>query len=220
MISFKNLLIITIIILASFKICFAAEDSDFEYWNTESLSLKISDGLSIKLEEEFRLRENGGNLYYQHSDLGFSYSGLADWLDLGTNYRQVFEKKNGEWKEENRPHLNATLKWKLFDCNMSNRARFEYRNAEDSENYWRYRNKLILKLPIKFTKFGIQPYLAEEILYDFNDETLNGNRFYAGLSFELINNLKADMFYLWQTSESDHEWSDINVFGTKFNFSF
>ena len=116
-------LIISILIVFS-PIAFAAEDSDFEYWNTESMSVKLNEDLKIKLEEEFRLQDNGGNLYYQHSDLGLSYSGLADWLDLGANYRQVFEKKNGEWKEENRPHLNATLKWKLFDCNMSNRARF------------------------------------------------------------------------------------------------
>ena len=213
-----TILIIWIIVLSNYS--FATDDGEFQYWNTESVSYKINQDLKMKLEEEFRFGDDGGNLYYQHSDLGLSYSGLTDWLDLAINYRQVFEKKSGEWKYENRPHLNASVAWKMFDIACGNRARFEYRHREDSENYWRYRNKLTVKLPFKFTALEIQPYIADEIFYDFDEETLNRNRLYAGFSLRLFKDLKGDMFYLWQSSKSNDKWSDIHVLGTKLNLSF
>ncbi|MGD9014740.1 MAG: DUF2490 domain-containing protein [Candidatus Omnitrophota bacterium] len=199
---------------------FATDDGEFQYWNTESVSTKLNDDWKVKLEEEFRLGDDGGNLYYQHSDLGFTYSGLTDWLDLGFNYRQIFEKKSGEWKEEERPHLNATVNWKWLDYSFSNRVRFEYREREDSQDYWRYRNKFTIKLPLKITKFEIQPYIADEIFCDFNHDELNKNRLYSGFALKLLDNLKSDIFFLWQSSESNDEWSDIYTLGTKLQLSF
>ena len=87
-----------------------------------------------------------------YSDFGLTYRGLVDWLDASINYRHVFEKTNSKWKKENRPHLNTTVKWECFDFDLSNRARLEYGNREDAENFWRYRNKFTVKLPFKLTK--------------------------------------------------------------------
>ena len=86
----------------------------------------------LVLEEEFRFGDDGGNFYYQHSDLGLIYSGISDWVDVGINYRHVFLEKDSDWKQENRPHLNATVKCKLLDFSLSNRGRLEYRNREDA----------------------------------------------------------------------------------------
>ena len=199
---------------------FATDDGEFQYWNTESISFKVNKDLKITLEEEFRFGDDAAELSYQHSDLGITYLGLAQWLDIGLNYRHVFEKKSDKWKEESRPHLNATVKWKLFDIDFSDRSRFEYRDREDAENYWRYRNKFSLKFPFKFTRFQIQPYLADEIFYDFDAETLNRNRFYSGFEFKITKNLKGDIFYLLQRSESNDKWININVLGTKLKLSF
>ena len=201
-------------------LCFAADDGDFQYWNTESVSWKANDDLKLKLEEEFRFGNNAGTLYYQHSDLGFTYSGFAPWLDIGLNYRQIFEESGTNWLSENRPHFNLTLKQKAFDWVLSNRFRFEYRNREEKENYFRYRNKFSIKTPFKLTKFNIQPYIADEIFYDFNIETLNRNRLYAGFGFQLFKQLKADIFYLWETTEKSEKWNDVHVLGTKLGFSF
>ncbi len=215
-----KIIILVIGIIISVSYAFAADDGDFQYWDTEGISWKLGQDWKIELEEEMRLGDNGGNFYYEHLDLGLTYSGLAEWLDLGLNYRQVSEKKSGKWKEENRPHMNATLKWELWDFGFSNRSRFEYRNIEDADNSWRYRNKLTVKLPLKLTKFEIQPYVADEIFYDFDKETLNRNRLYTGFSFKLFKDLKSEIYYLWQSSEKDDKWSDINVLGTKFKMSF
>lgn len=198
---------------------FAYDDGDFQYWNTESVSWKTGD-LKLGLEEEFRLGDDAGNLYYNHTDLSAAYSGLADWFTLGINYRHILEDKDSDWKKENRPHLNATVKFKALDFGFSNRFRFEYRNREDAENYWRYRNKFSVKLPIKLTRLGIQPYMADEIFYDFDAETLNRNRLYGGISLDIIKGLSGQIFYLWETTEKSDKWNDAHVLGTKLKLSF
>ncbi|MFC1658568.1 DUF2490 domain-containing protein [Candidatus Omnitrophota bacterium] len=216
----KRIFIFIIGVLFCANYAFAADDSDFQYWNTANVSWKLDEDWKMGFEEELRFVDNGGNLSYTHSDLGLTYSGLAEWLDLGLNYRQIFEKKSGEWKEENQPHINATLKWKFADFSFSNRTRFAYRNKEDADNFWVYRNKFTIKSPWKLTKFAIQPFIADEVFYDFDAKTLNRNRLYAGFSLKLLDNLKGELFYLWQSSEASHKWSDTNVLGTKFSISF
>ena len=211
-------MLILIVFTSQPSYCF--DDGDFQYWNTESISWKVNENFKMYLEEEFRSGDDGGNFYYQHSDLGLNFSGISDWVDVGISYRHIFEEKNSDWKVENRPHLNATVKCKLFDCSVSNRGRLEYRNREDAENFWRYRHKFTIKAPFKFSKFAIQPYLADEIFYDFDEETLNRNRLYSGVSLKLIKNLSADIFYLWESSEKSEKWNDLHILGTKLKISF
>lgn len=205
---------------AFFASGYAFDDGDFQYWNTEAISWKISDDWKLSLEEEFRYANAAKDVYYQHSDLGFTYSGLAKWLDLGANYRQVYEENKNRWLAENRPHLNATLKWKIDEWSFSNRSRFEYRNREDREDFWRYRNKFTLKTPFKVTGFSIQPYIADEVFYDFDVETVNKNRLFGGFELSLTKNLKADIYYFWESSEKNDDWNDTNTLGTKLTLQF
>ncbi|MBU4140893.1 MAG: DUF2490 domain-containing protein, partial [Candidatus Omnitrophica bacterium] len=131
-----------------------------------------------------------------------------------------FEEKNSDWKYENRPHLNATVKLKLGDFKLSNRGRFEYRNREGADTLWRYRNKFTIKFPFKLTQLEIQPYVADEIFVDFDKEELNRNRLYAGFSLKLLKNLKGEIYYLRQSSKKSGRWTDYNVLGTKVKLSF
>jgi hypothetical protein len=215
--------LLVVVICGAFldEICFASDDGDFQYWSGASASFDINKDWKVKFEEEFRLGEGGGHLYRHPSDLGFVYKGFADWIDLGLNYRLVREKDSkGEWRQENRPHLNVTLKGKIFSLDVSDRSRLEYRDREDKEDVWRYRNKVTVKLPFELTELKLQPYLADEVFITLNDDNIDRNRFYAGVSFKLAKNIKGDIFYLWQSSRSSSDWTDINVLGTALKFSF
>lgn len=199
---------------------FAFDDGDFQYWNTENLSYNINKNWKIKVEEEFRFGDDASDFYYQHSDAGATYSGIANWLDIGLNYRLVFEEKSDGWSYENRPHLNATLKYTLEGFKLRNRGRLEYRDKESGEDGWRYRNKFAIRYPIKIKDFEISPYIADEIFVDFIAEELNRNRLYAGMDFKILKNLKLDVFYLWQSSKNGGTWIDYNILGTKLKLSF
>jgi hypothetical protein len=213
--------VITIAILAvSSGVCFASDDN-FEYWATARTSFNINKDWECTFEEELRFKDGGGELYYHHSDLGFVYKSLADWIDLGVNFRKVYSKDSkGKWTQEDRPHLNATLKGKVFGLDVSDRSRLEYRDRENEKDVWRYRNKVTVKLPVELTGLKLQPYVAEEVFINLDEEGFNRNRLYSGFSVNVSKKVKGDIYYLWQTSKSDGKWNDINVIGTGLRFYF
>ena len=216
-------IVLTVVLCTIYnKPCFAFDDGDFQWWTSAGVSFDINKDWKGYFEEEFRLGDDAGELYYNHSDLGFIYGSLADWIDLGFNYRQVFARSDsaGEWKQENRPHLNVTLKDQLFGLGVSNRARFEYRDREDREDHWRYRNKFTVKVPLELTELKLKPYLADEVFVPLNDDNVSANRFYAGVSFALLENMTGEVFYLWQSSRAPGDWNDFNVLGTRLKFRF
>jgi len=202
--------------------CFAFDDGDFQWWTSAGASFDINKDWKCNFEEEFRFGDDAGELYYHHSDLGFVYGSLAEWIDLGFNYRQVFERTDsaGEWKQENRPHLNVTLKGQLFGFGVSDRSRFEYRDREDKDDLWRYRNKFTIKVPLELTELKLKPYLADEVFVPLNDDNITRNRFYSGVSFKVLENMTGEVFYLCQSSRSSGDWKDANIFGTRLKFRF
>ena len=168
-----------------------------------------------------RFGNEGGNMYYQHSDLGLVYSGLAKWIDLEFNYRQIFEKASDDrWHRENRPHLGFVLKTTWKDLAISDRSRFEFRDRENAKNLWRYRNKFTVKFPWKLTALKLQPYVADEVFINFNNENFSANRFYAGITFPVTDNLKADISYIMQSKRSGSDYTDYHVLGTYLKFKF
>ena len=198
---------------------YAYDDGDFQIWNTESQEFKANQESKITLEEEFRWGDDAGDFYYHHYDAGFVYS-LNKYLDLGVNYRQAYEKKKGKFKEENTPHLNATLKYEFYGFKLDDRNRIEYRYFDYQTDTWRYRNKFTIKFPWKLTKFEIQPYLADEIFVESDNGSLNKNRLYFGFGFSLAKKIKGEVYYLLQSSKSSGLWADANVLGTKLKLVF
>jgi len=211
--------VIAVLFISEF--CFAYDDTGFQWWSKAGVSYDINKDWKVTFEEEFKLGDDGGHLYYHHSDLGFVYKSFADWIDLGFNFREAFEKDSaGEWRQENRPHLNITLKGKLFDLDLSDRSRFEYCDRENKKDLWRYRNKFTVKFPLELTGLKLQPYLADEVFINFDEEGYNRNRLYSGVSFKLSKNLEGNIFYLWQSSRSSGDWKDINVLGVGLKYRF
>jgi len=210
-----------IIVLLAGGLCFASNDGDFQYWSKAAVSFDLNKDWAFTFEEEFRIGDNAAKLYYHSSDLGFLYRGFADWIDLGLNYKQVFEKDSKDiWRAENRPHFNVTLKGQLFALDVSDRSRLEYRDRENKKDIWRYRNRLTVKLPTAFTKLELQPYVAEEVFINFDEEDFNKNWLCSGVLFSLSKNIKGDIFYLWQSSKSGGDWENINVLGTRLKLYF
>ena len=201
--------------------CRGADDGDFQYWTGTSFSFDINKDWKFTFQEEFRLGDDADRLYYHHSDMGFTYKSFRDWIDLGFNYRQVFERDSKDrWRRENRPHLNVTFKGRLFDFPVSSRSRFEFRDREVKKDLWRYRNKFTVKLPVELTELRLQPYIADEVFINFDEEGYNRNRLSSGFSFRLSEDVAGEVFYLWQSSRAGGGREDINVLGAHLKFYF
>ncbi|UCF43725.1 MAG: DUF2490 domain-containing protein [Planctomycetota bacterium] len=202
------------------KPALGVDKSGFQYWSAAGFNFDLDKEWTVTFEEQFRLGDEGGNLYYHHSDISLVYKGFADWLDVGAGFRKAYEDRDGTWRQENRPHISVTLKGKLGDIAVSTRSRFEYRHREQKEDVWRYRNKVTFKLPCELTELKLKPYLADEVFINFNDEEYAGNRFYSGVAFNITKNVKADIYYLWQSSRATPGRDDIHALGTKLTFRF
>ena len=216
----KLYLAIVIVTGLSYGCCFGYE-SDFEIRSSLNIIHSINKHWDFELQEEFRLNDDGGTFYYQFSDFGLTYMGIGEWVELGFNFRKIYERASrDDWSSENRPHLNLTFKGKLANFDISDNSRIEYRDREEKKDEWRYRNKLTVKFPFELTALKMRPYAADEIFVNLYGEGITRNRLFSGFSFKVAENTKLDIFYLWQTSKADEEWDDVHALGTKLTLSF
>jgi len=199
---------------------YAYDDHDFQVWNTDVEEFKINKDAKIALEEEFRWGDNASEFYYHHYDIGFFYN-LKKFLNVGGGYRRIYELKKGEFKVEDEPYVTTTLLWDLKGFKFEDRNRLEYRYFDCQNDSWRYRNKITVKLPRRFTKMEVQPYLSDEIFIGFNGSSqFNQNRFSSGLSMNITKDIKAEIYYMLQSSKGSDVWVDTNVLGTKLKIAF
>jgi len=214
----RAFLIIGLALFLATKV-YSYDDGDFQIWNTDSEELKINKDSKLVFEEEFRWGGNATEFFYQHYDVGLFHN-LEKWLNIGGGYRHVYELKKGKFEPENEPYVTANLLWDIEGLKLEDRSRLEYRHFDYQDDSWRYRNKATVKLPWKFTKLEFQPYFADEIFLEFDGFELTRNRFYSGMGFALTKNVKADIYYMLQSTKSSSIWTDANVVGTKFKFAF
>ncbi|MDD2752963.1 MAG: DUF2490 domain-containing protein [Candidatus Omnitrophica bacterium] len=207
--------------LLIFSRAYAYDNHDFQVWNTDGQEFKPNKFFKITTEEEFRWGNNASDFYYQHYDAGLAYLFNKN-FNFGGGFRYINEKKSGKFREESEPYFLFLAYWKLAGINFSDRTRIEYRYYDYQVNSWRFRNKLDIKSPWTFTRFKIQPFVADEVFFRFNGIDLNENRLYAGLSFALTKNLSAELSYLWRTTKNTNTctWNDTNVFSIKTKLAF
>lgn len=208
--------------LASGNVCaYASGSGDFQYWQIEDISWKLNDLWKLNLGEETYFKNDASDFYYQHTELGATYSGLAKWLDVSAHFRHgLTESRSNLWLREEQPGFSAIFKGKFLGCSVSDRNRFEYRIRENADQGWRYRNQVTVKFPWKWTKLEIQPYFADEFFVDIDLERINENRNYTGFSFKISKNIGMDVFYMWRRLESSGKWGNNQVLGAKLRLSF
>lgn len=202
--------------------CFGSTDGNGEYWQGIGLDFNIDKDWKITVREELRLGKNGDAPYLHNTDVGLVYKGFGDWLDVGLNFKKEYERDSlGKFRSENRPHLNLTLKGEVYGLKVGNRSRLEFRDKEKTEDIWRFRNKFTINLPFTLTKYNLQPYVSDEIFLNLGESTVKQNRFATGLSFELRENVKTNVYYMYKSSMSSSSgWIDTNVIGVNVVFIF
>ena len=213
---------VVLILVAHFcSECSADDIGDFEYWTTAGASFDIEKNWRVSVDELLKLGDDGERFTYHHTDLGFIYQGLADWVDLGFNYRHAFGRYGpSDWRRERRPHVNVTFKGLLGEIDLSDRSRFEYRDKDYAKDQWRYTNKLTLKLPWEFTKWKMRPYFADQVYIDLDGYVLNKNKVYSGFSFDLSEDLTGRLLYVWDSDRTFGNWRNTNILWLQLRFHF
>jgi hypothetical protein len=142
-------------------------------------------------------------------------------LNVGGGYRYVLSKSKGKYLIENEPYIHVTVSGEIQGFKLESRNRFEYDNFDYQTDYGRYRNKMTLRFPWKFTKLEIQPFVADEVFLRFTkSDAFNQNRFFAGFAVSVTENIRGEFYYMLQSYKSGITWFDANVFGTKLKLAF
>ncbi len=187
-----------------------------EYRSHYEIISSAGNNVDFKVKPEVRYDITNNNHYYTHFDIGFDWA-INNWFVFSPYYRHVNEVRNNNWQIEYRPHLNAKFRMKITELSLSNAHRIEFRIRESGTSF-RYINKSIIKFP-KFTKFNIQPYIAEEFFYDINAKILNKNRIYSGIDFNIIGNISAGIVYVFESAISQGNLVHLNIIGTSLKYN-
>ncbi len=199
---------------------YAYDDGDFQVWNTDVEEMQLKKDLKLAFEQEFRWGDNVKEFYYQHYDIGIFYN-LNKYWNAGGGYRHILNKTRGKFLVENQPYVAVTFSNQFAGFKYDDRSRFEYNHFDYKDDTWKYRNKLTIKAPWKFTKLEFQPFVADEIFILFDDgQRLSENRSTAGLAVSITKNLKGEIYYMFRTVKTGVKWIDTNVFGTKLKLVF
>lgn len=191
--------------------------NDWEYWSHYEVISSVSDNIDFKVKIEVRFNDNFSNHYYSYFDIGVDWK-LKEWFIFSPYYQHINQKVKNDWLIEYRPHLDATFKRKFFNLDFSDRNRMEYRVKQDKKLFI-YRNKLTAKLP-KLTQLEIQPYTAIEVYYDFDTDELNKNQFYIGTDLKVIQNLKAGIYYIFESRKNKGGWTNVGILGSSLTYSY
>jgi len=152
----RNILLSILLLNAA---SFAGPSENIHFWHATKFNKTLSDKFAMTLEQDLRTESS---LFYAHSDIGFKYR-INTKFTLNINFREVFEKKDGVWVSEHRPHGTISTKMKLGNFNISARSRIEYRLKQNKDAIFRNRDMITLKSGREFTSFKLIPYIADEI---------------------------------------------------------
>jgi len=212
-------LLIALLLVSTVNAYVYANDS--QVWNIDTEDFKINKTSKLSLEQEFRWKNDAGDFYYQHYDVGYIYL-LNDYFNFGGGFRYIKQKVNDKFRDGSEPYLAAFMFWNPAGFNLSDRIRLEYRYFDYQSDACIFRNKLDIKLPWKFTAFEFQPMVADEIFFKFNGGVLDENRLSAGFAFRLTKNLKGELCYMLRSTKNAGicTWSYTNVLSTKLKLAF
>ena len=211
-------------------------DTDFQHWSNVDGTFNLNEEWIFKVENQFRFSDSE-DFFQHHTDFGLTYTQLADWLDVGANYRFIRRKRrDGDWEEENRPHFNFIFKGQLFYIRVRHRLRFEYNDDDDLGDYATIRNKFTLNpefeddrdflplLPSEAKTFlysrNVRPFAAYEFFADTETNQVSRHRFSTGLSAKLNDFLVGDVYYMFEYNRSFADKDDLHVLGASLKFIF
>jgi hypothetical protein len=218
----NKILLLLFFILAGPVLCplYAYQDGDFQIWHTESQDFSFNKNWRVLLDEEFRYGDNASELYYQHYDFGIACD-VNKYLTASVEYRQIYEGEKGKFKPEFQPNFNVTPKCEFYGFKIEDRNRLELKFYDDNRaDAVEYRNKLLVKVPWKFTELGIQPYVSDEVFVKVNSMAFRRNRFATGVTLDLLKGVKGDIYYMLQSTKRSGVWTDANILGLKLKVSF
>ena len=172
--------------------------SETQVWTTLGASAEITPGISLNLEEQFRLSDEA-DLLRQHTDLSVTLGAVADRMTVTLGYRNTSD-------DEQRPYVGADLRILSNKLTLDSVTRLEMRSF-DGDNSFRGRTAVVAGTTVA----GLNLSLSDE-LYVTTDG-LEENRATLGVGYDLNKVMGVNAFYMLWTTGLDTESTNSHVVG-------
>jgi hypothetical protein len=172
--------------------------SETQVWTTLGASGDITPGITLNLEEQFRLSDEA-DLLRQHTDLSVTVGAVAERVTVTLGYRNTSDA-------EHRPYVGADLRILSGKLTLDSATRLEIRSFDDESSF---RNRT--SVTAGTTLAGLDLSLSDE-LYVTTDGAQE-NRATLGVGYDLNNVLGVNAFYMLWTTGLDTESTNSHVVG-------
>ncbi len=179
--------------------------SDLQFWNETIVSLPVIiskdekgkefDRFSVQLIGNFRLGRNSIQGGDKRIGAGIEYR-FNKFVSLQPSYLFRAETTRGRrtaFESRFRLALNLQKDWTKVQLRQRNMLDYRKRQSR-AEDPTFYRSRLQVIFPMK--KF--QPYVMDEVYYQFESKQITRNRLFFGFNKRINKNLTSDFFYVWQ----------------------
>ena len=162
-----------------------ASASETQVWTTLGASAEITPGITLNLEEQFRLSDKA-DLLRQHTDLSVTLGAVANRMTVTLGYRNTSD-------DEQRPYVGADLSILSGKLTLDSVTRLEMRSF-DGDNSFRGRTAVVAGTTIADLNLTLSDELY--VTADGAEE----NRATLGVGYDLNKVMGVNAFYmLWTT---------------------
>ena len=203
----------------------ARAEPSWQAWMDQSVSARLGGAATARAMQSFRYDLTGDQLSTYYLEAGITRR-LRPWLDGGAGFRQQYDRRDGDWLEENRPFCEFTPRWRREHFTLSLRARAEYRSKEAQEDVWRFRNKAEMQWDMNEAR-SIRPYMSVEAFVEESarlserDRTRctvglrsdAGGRISRRGTAAATDPFSVDGYLMRQDTKKDGEWNDEYIVG-------
>jgi hypothetical protein len=162
-----------------------ASASETQVWTTLGASAEITPGITLNLEEQFRLSDEA-DLLRQHTDLSVTLGAVANRMTVTLGYRNTSD-------DEQRPYVGADLSILSGKLTLDSVTRLEMRSF-DGDNSFRGRTAVVAGTTIADLNLTLSDELY--VTADGAEE----NRATLGVGYDLNKVMGVNAFYmLWTT---------------------
>jgi len=227
--------LVLILLMAAVPVAMAYENHDRQLHIDLGAAGKLGGGFEAGLQETLKYSDDF-NRYYEQETVVFLNWSATHWLKLGVGYKEISTRIPGDhfievegaggmeyievsdhmWIRESRPHAQAEFKGKVAGWKWSDRNRFEWRDKERRGAYLRYRNRLKVTGPWRWTDWKVVPFASVELF--FEDDTLRASsdrfdrtRWTTGLTMKPLEHLRFSSSVFFERNKKSGLWTDIST---------
>lgn len=173
--------LLSVLLLFSFLAGARAQD---DWGSSHNLLIKanVSDDWFVLSRSNLAFRRDNEQLFLGYTGASLGYQ-INDQWSARIGFRQAYFKIGDDWREEQRPMLEAYYADFFDGFRFTSRSRIEFRYIDWRDDDTRLRQEFTLTAPWKFTPLELKPYIANETFYSIRNSWIEANWADIGLSF-------------------------------------